>query len=116
MSIQTQISFIEAVINSGYILTDIGFMHLSTKKKGFATYISYERNSTLISIWLGPSDWNVETSILSKKRKYEFKDLLEIPSILQWTANNKFLKSSNDRIYDEVIWHMKFITYSLTQI
>ncbi len=116
MSTQTQESFIQSVTGSETILTDIGFLHHSTERKGYATYIDYKRDDTLISFMLGPSDWNVEISIFTNNRKYAFKDLLEIPSIAQWPASNKFEQTSKDRINDEVIWFMKFIRFSLTEI
>lgn len=115
MSTQTQESFILYVAGSDTILTNIGFVHYSTERKGYATYIDYKRDDTLITFMLGPPDWNVEISMFTNKRKYEFKDLLQIPSIAQWAANNKFEQTSKDIINDEVIWLMQFIRFSLTE-
>jgi len=116
MSIQTQESFIKSVAESDTILTDLGFLHQSTEKKSYATYIKYKRDDTLICFMLGPSDWHVDISIFTNKTKYVFKDLLAISSIAQWAANNKFEQKSVDKINNEVIWFMQFTRFSLTEI
>ncbi len=116
MSTKTQESFIKSIAESDTILTTLGFFQQSTEKKGYATYINYKRDETLICFMLGPSDWNVEISLYTNKTKYEFKDLLAISSIAQWTSNNKFVQTNEDIIKDEVIWFMEFVRFSLTEI
>ena len=61
-------------------LTDIGFSHLSTTKKGYATYVDYKSADNIqASFMFGPSDWHVELLLIKNGRKYELKDLLQIP-------------------------------------
>jgi len=116
MSSQAQELFISSVEDSDTLLTDLGFCHNSTIRKGYATFIAYNKNDTLITFILGPSDWHVEIILLTKNKKYEFKDLLGIPSISQWTTINKFEPTTKETIKDEVVWFMKFIRFVLTEI
>lgn len=116
MSTQIQESFVESVKESEPALTDAGFFHHSTERKGYTTYIDYKSEDTVVSYMLGPSDWHVEISILTTKRKYEFKDLLEITSIAHWIARNRFEHTGKDIIKDEVIWFTRLIRFSLTEI
>lgn len=116
MSTETQESFIKSVKDVETTLIDMGFVHYSTTKKGYATYIDFKQNDKQISFMLGPSDWHVDISLLTTKRKYEFKDLLAIPSIARWTATNKFEQKSKDTHRDEVEWFVKFIRFALTEI
>ena len=111
MSTQTQKAFIKSINEAETILTDIGLSHISTEKKGYATFVGYKRTDTLVSFMFGPSDWNVEILLEKNGRKYAFKDLLQIPSIAQWTINNKFRQITNDRIKDEVFWFVDLIKF-----
>ena len=92
MSTETQDLFIGYVKDVEENLADMGFVHHSTTKKGYATYIDFKQNNNLITFMLGPPDWHVDITLLTSNRKYGFKDLLEIPSIALWIATNKFEK------------------------
>ncbi len=111
MSTQTQESFIKSIKEVDTILTDIGLSHLSTTKKGYATFIEYKGSDTLVLFMLGPSDWNVEILLELNEKKYAFKDLLQIPSIAQWTRDNKFVQKTNYRIKEEVFWFVDLLKF-----
>ena len=60
----------------------------------------------------GPSDWHVEIIIKRNGRKYAFKDLLQIPSVVQWTKDNKYKQETSDRIIaDEVGWFVNLLKF-----
>ncbi len=94
------------------VLADIGLSHLSTEKKG-ATFIEYQgTDDTRVTFMFGPSDWDVEMIIKRNGIKYAFKDLLQIPSIAQWTKDNRYIQETRDRsIADEVGWAVKLLKF-----
>jgi hypothetical protein len=63
----------------------------------------------------GPSDWNVEMLLTTKEKKYALKDLLQIPSIVQWTKDNKFQPKTNDRVKDELGWYVDLLTFVIKE-
>ena len=105
--------FIKAMNDMETVLTDSGLSHLSTEKKGYATYIDYRGTlDTQVTFMFGPSDWDVEIIIRRKGRKYAFKDLLQIPSVAQWTEDNKYKQKTSDRIIaDEVAWFVRLLKF-----
>lgn len=113
MSTQTQESFIESIKEAETIFNNIGLSHVSTIKKGYATFVDYKGTDTLVSFMFGPSDWNVEIFLEKNGIKYALKDLLQIPLIAQWTIRNKFQQLTNDRLKDEVFWFVDLIKFVL---
>ncbi len=112
MSTETQELFIKSLKDLEKVLNDIGLSHLSTTKKGYATFVDYKgKDDTLVTFIFGPSDWHVEILLETNERKYALQDLLQIPSVTQWTRENKFQKKTNDRIKDEVIWFVHFLKF-----
>ena len=109
----SQESFIKIMNDKEKALADIGLSHLSTEKKGYATFIEYRGTyDTQVSFMFGPSDWDVEMIIKRNGRKYAFKDLLQIPSIAQWTEDNRYVRETRDRnIADEVGWAVKLLKF-----
>lgn len=117
MSKQTQELFIKSVKEAEPTLAEIGLSHYSTIRKGYATYIEFKGNEdTLATLMLGPSDWHVEVSVITNQKKYEFKDLLQIPSISEWTKNNKFEQRTNEILKDEVDWVSCFLVYTIQML
>lgn len=116
MSTQSQEAFIQSTRAFETQLTDLGFSHLSTTKKGYATYVDFSSaDKTLISFMFGPSDWNVEILLTVNEKKYALKDLLEIPSIAQWTKDNKFQPKANDIVKDELSWYVSLLTFVIKE-
>ena len=112
MSIQLQDTFIKSIKDIETDLADIGFSYLTITEKGYATYVDFKlAENTKVSFMFGPSDWNVEILLTTEQKKYAFKDLLEIPSIAQWTKENKFQPGTNDRIKEEVIWFAELLKF-----
>jgi hypothetical protein len=112
MSTQSQETFIQSIKEVETRLTDIGLSHLSTTKKGYATYIDFKStDKTQVSFMFGPSDWHVEIVFTANDKKYEFKDLLQIHAVAQWTRDNKFQPKTNDMIKDEVDWLVDLLTF-----
>ncbi|MFM7851746.1 MAG: hypothetical protein ACKO96_07440 [Flammeovirgaceae bacterium] len=110
----SQESFIKIMNDMESARTDIGLSHLSTEKKGYATYIDYRgAHNTQVTFMFGPSDWDVEIIIKRNGRKYAFRDLLQIPSVAQWTKDNKYKQETRDRIIaDEVSWFVKLLKFT----
>ena len=52
----------------------------------------------------GPSEWHVELILNSNEKTYEFKDLLQVPSIGKRTKDNKCQEKTSNRIRDEITW------------
>jgi hypothetical protein len=112
MSTEAQEIFIQSLKNVEIKLNDIGFFHTSTIKKGYATYIHYKMVDNMQILFMyGPSDWHVELSLTKNGRKYEFKDILQIPSISQWIMDNKFQHQTSNSIKDEVTWLVDFVRF-----
>ena len=109
----SQESFIKAMNEMEKVLTDIGLSHLSTEKKGYATYIEYGgARDTQVTFMFGPSDWNVEIILARNGKTYTFKDLLQIPSVAQWTKDNKYKPETSNRIIaDEIGWFVKLLRF-----
>ena len=112
VSTQNQEVFIKSIKDLEPHLTQLGFLHLSTNKKGFATYAEYKSKDNIQALFMfGPSDWHVDLSLSRNERKYEFKDLLQIPAISQWTKDNKLKEQTNNRIKDEVAWFVGLLRF-----
>jgi hypothetical protein len=112
MSTQSQETFIQSIKDIETQLTDIGFSHLSTTKKGYATYIDFKStDKTQVLFMFGPSDWHVEIVFTTNDKKYNFGDLLQIPSVAHWVSDNKFQLKTNDKIKDEVDWFVDLLTF-----
>lgn len=113
MSTQYQELFIQSVKDIETVLTDIGLSHLSTEKKGYATYIEYKgAHDTRVTFMFGPSDWDVNIVVKRSGKKYEFKDLLQIPSVAHWMKDNKYKQETGNRIIaDEVGWFVKLLKF-----
>ena len=112
MSTQAQEAFIKSIKDMEPELVDIGFSLHSLDKKGFATYIQYKSKENIQALFMfGPSDWHVELSLTKNERKYELKDLFQIPLIVQWQKENSFRHDSNDRIKEEVTWFVSLLKF-----
>jgi hypothetical protein len=73
--------FLDAIIEVEALLSIMLFRKKSFQEKGFAYFIEYKRNETIVLFLFGPSDWDVEMIINTPKKKYAFKDLLQILEI-----------------------------------
>ena len=112
MSTQVQETFIKSMNDMESELANIGFTYHLTIKKGYATYVHYKSTKNIqASFMLGPSDWNVELVITTVERKYEFKDLLLVPYISQWTRENKFQQRTSGRVKDEIVWFVDLLKF-----
>ena len=113
MSTQSQALFIQSVKDVETALTNIGLSHLSTEKKGYATYIEYKgAHDTHVTFAFGPSDWDVDMVVERNGTKYAFKDLLQIPSVAQWIKDNQYKQETGKRIIaDEVGWFVKLLKF-----
>jgi len=95
-------------------LRDMGFSHLSTTKKGYATYVDYKSVENIqASFMFGPSEWHVEFVLIINGKKYELKDLLQIPIIAEWTRSKSQEQTSNI-IKDEIVWFVDLLRFVIT--
>ena len=112
MSTQSQNNFIESTKKVQTRLAEIGFIYQSTINKGYATYIDFIlADKSQLTFMYGPSDWNVEILLNTKKKSYAFKDLMEIPSVAHWVKANQFKSRTNNRVRDELDWFVELITF-----
>lgn len=112
MSTQAQDTFIHLIKDMESELTHIGFSHLSTTKKGYATYVDYKSAENIhASFMFGPSDWHVELVLRKDEKNYELKDLLQIPSIAEWIRNSKFKEQTSNRIKDEITFFVGLLRF-----
>ena len=73
MSKQAKESFIKFIKDVEKNLSDIGLLHFSTTKKGYATLIYYKgKNDTLVTFMFGRSDWKVEILLETNETKDAF--------------------------------------------
>lgn len=113
MKIESQKLFLQAINDVEEVLLLIGFKQVFLEEKGYATFVQYKRNDVLVEFMFGPSDWDVEMLIYTKKGKYAFKDLLEIPKISEWVNNNRYRQTNGRNIKDEIVWYIDLLKFAL---
>jgi hypothetical protein len=115
MSTDAQNRFISALKDHEKELAEIGFSHLLTDKKGYATYITYKATSNIQVLFMyGPPDWHIEFTLTINGTKYEFKDLLQNSAITQWTRDNSLELQRNDLLTEEVNWFVNLLSFIIT--
>lgn len=94
-------------------LESLGFAQHDFEHKGYASYVYYKRRDTVVEFIYGPSDWDVEMLITTPTRKLALKDLLQIPAIADWFANNRYKSANGRNAADELHWFVELLKFSL---
>jgi len=105
--------FLNGLIEIELILSLMLFKKKSFQEKGFAYFVEYKKNETIVSFLFGPSDWDVEMIVNTYKRKYAFKDLLQIQEILKWVNENRYKQIGERDIKNELFWFVELLKFSL---
>jgi hypothetical protein len=107
--------FLQSLKESEPILFALQFKPYSFFEKGPAYYIKYKREITgsIVEFIFGPTDWMVEMIIFTKKGKFEFKDLYEIPAIVKWISNNRYIYKEERDIKTEILYFIDLLKISL---
>lgn len=106
-------AFLNGLVEIELILSLLQFKRKSFQKKGFAYFVEYKRNQTMVSFLFGPSDWDVEMIVNTAKGKYAFKDLLQIKEILKWVNENRYEQIEERDIKNELLWFVELLKFSL---
>ena len=95
------------------ILLDMLFQRHSFIEIGFAYFIQYKKDDTIIEFIFGPPEFQIEMIIFISERKYAFRDLLQIPIISEWVNTNRYVQRNNRNVKDELLWFLKLMKFSM---
>ena len=91
----------------------MSFYQYSFEKKGYAYFIAYRSSEQQIEFLFGPSDWDVEMILTTKKGKFAFKDLLKISSVAKWVEDNRYLQKDARNVKNELLWFIELLKVTL---
>lgn len=109
-------SFLNGLNEIEFVLSSLLFTKKSIIRKGHAFFVSYYKDETIVEFLFGPSDWEIEMTIITSKRKYAFKDLLQIQEIFKWVNENRYIQVSKRDIGKELSWFVDLLGISLPKI
>ena len=95
------------------ILLEMSFGQYSLLKKGFAYYARFRKDEVVVEFIFGPPDYHLYMIIYTKQGKFSFGDLLQIPTVLEWVNNNRYMQSDKANIENELFWFVELLTFSL---
>lgn len=105
--------FPELLIEVEPILLGMSFTKCSYIKKGYAYYVEYKKGDSIVKFMYGPSEYHVEMVIYIPNRKFELKDLLEIPEVASWANNYRHVQFDENIIKNELLWYIELMKFSL---
>ena len=108
--------FLQALKEVEGVLSKMLFMKHSFFEKGFAYYIQFKRDRTIVEFIFGAPEFQVEIIIYTSKGEFAFKDLLEIPSISNWVENNRYVQKDGRNVKNELLWGIELMKVSLTKV
>ncbi len=106
-------SFLQSVKEIQFILLEIGFIEYSFIEKGYAYYVQFKRDNTIVKFIFGPSDYQIEMIIYTSKGKFAFRDLLKITAISEWVNNYRYIQGNERNIREEMMWFIELLKFSL---
>ena len=106
-------AFLNGLIEIEPILSLMFFKKKSFEEKGYAYFVEYSKKETIVSFLFGPSNWDVEMIVSTSKKKYAFKDLLQIQEILKWVNENRYKQIGERDIKKELMWFVELLKFSL---
>ena len=95
------------------ILLLLQFYPHSFEKKGYAYFIKYKKGESIVQFLLGPSDWDTEMIIYTRKGEFAFKDLLQIAAIAEWVNTNRYKQNNGRNVKNELLWAVELLRVSL---
>lgn len=107
------VAFLNGIIEIEPILSFMFFKKKSFEEKGYAYFVEYQKEDTIVQFLFGPSDWGIEMIVNTANRKYAAKDLLQIPEILKWVNENKYIQNGERDIKNELLWFVELLKFSL---
>lgn len=108
--------FLEGIEDVKRHLLFIRFQPLLFDKKGWAYFVKFQREKTIIEFLFGPSDWNIEMIIYIGNQKFAFKDLLGILAIAKWVDDHRYKETMGRDIKKELKWFVELLEVSLPLI
>jgi len=108
--------FLRGIEKIEELFLNVGFKKVAFFKKGFAFYVEFKNNYSLVKINFGPADYQLDFSICKSNRVFEFKDLLKVPKISEWIDENRYIQIDCRNIVEELIWIFKLVVFSFDEI
>jgi hypothetical protein len=94
----------------------LGFRLLSFEKKGFAYFVQYSRQSTVVKFYYGPPEYEIVIAIYAEYKRFEFKDLLSNEIIMNWAKENKGLFGIKGDLNKNMTYFIELLKFSLPVI
>lgn len=108
--------FLNGLIEIESILLVMLFKKKSFEKKGYAYFVEYQKEKTVVLFLFGPSDWGIEMIVNTTKGKFAAKDLLQIREISTWINENRYKQENGRNIKNELEWFIDLLKVSLPYI
>jgi len=89
------------------------FRQNSFLQKGYAYYVEFKRNDTIVLYFYGPGEYNLEMIVTTAKRKFSFGDLLTIPIIATWVSNNKYIDKYEKSLKNSFLYYIEILKIAL---
>ena len=105
--------FLQALKEVEKSLLALLFKPYSFEEKGFAYFVQYKRENSIVKFLYGPPEYEVDIIVYTAKGKFEFKDLLENSDIAAWVNKNKYLMGNEKNIRNEMLWFVELLKFSL---
>lgn len=94
-------------------LLTLQFKTSSFEKKGYAYFVQFKREDCMVRFVYGPPQYEIDIIIYSSKGKFEFKDLLNIPTIAAWVNDNRYVQKNGRDLNSEMLWFVQLLKFSL---
>ncbi len=104
MKDKTTNDFLQALDDFEKLLSSMSFKDHRVIENGPIYINLYKKDNTSIKIFWGPPEFEIDLIIYTKKRKYEFKDLLEIPTVGKWANENRYVERNGRNYKEEFMW------------
>ncbi len=105
--------FVDILEEAAHLFAAMGFREMAVKMKEPYSVVEFKRDDTIITYLYGPGDWEISFLIDTLGKRYEFKDLLDLPKIRQWVANNRYVQTEGKNIKDEIYYSIALLKFSL---
>jgi hypothetical protein len=110
-------NYINALKEIEPILLSMGFNKCSYSKGEFPFYVEFKTDQCVIKFMFGPPEFQIDITIYTKDKKFEFGDLFKVPAIGLWMITNKYIQPHVGRsIKSELLWFVELIKISLPLI
>ena len=110
------VKFLQALEVAEKSLLILHFKKSYFEKRGYAYFVGFEREDCRVRFSYGPPEYEIDIVIFTLKSKFEFKDLLQIPAIVTWVKDNRYIPTNRKDLEREMLWLIELLKFSLPLI